>query len=64
MRDNTSRIIRLREQIADIEKQLDQDKRDGHILRAYVRNRLEDYLETLQNELDNLVSGFFENIEN
>lgn len=64
MRDNTERVTRLKNQITEIEEALKRDASDGYLLRAHVRSRLEDYLETLQDEYEDLVSGYFKNREN
>lgn len=49
--DENTRIRLIKEEIQKIKEYLEQDAQDGYILRGYVRQRYEERLETLYNEL-------------
>jgi len=48
--DKMKTIDRIQTEIEDIQKTLQKDNNDGYLLRPYVRQRLEDRIETLRNE--------------
>jgi len=57
--DNMKRIAKIVSEIRDIEDYLLKDEKDGYILRPYVRQRLEDRLQTLAEEKRDLNNNVF-----
>lgn len=55
--DKMKTIGRLHIEIDDIKRVLQKDDDDGFLLRPYVRQRLEDRIETLRDEEREILSG-------
>lgn len=58
-RDKLKRIARLQSEIQDIKEALHTDEEDGYLLRGYIRQRLEDRVDSLQEEIQDLNLDIF-----